>query len=207
MEKAKWEIEQVSGNTRAHKLLQAVEQEICNQSKDNSETVLVPASESQIAFRMDKRPVTNAQYKKFLDENQQWYKDNIDGKYHDGPYLKFWNGTTYRIGEDNHPVVYVSWYAAMAYAQWANKRLPTEVEWERAARLNYDFFRTCNKVWEWCLDTSDLCVIKTTTSPTSNFTNLRGLRALRRDSSLAHRRMLQFTSLRSGFRCVRSITV
>ncbi len=86
------------------------------------------------AFYMDKYEVTNAQYRAFVDANPQWRKDRIPRAYHNGAYLSRWTGNRYPNGKSNHPVAYVSWFAAMAYAQWAGKRLPTEAEWEKAGR-------------------------------------------------------------------------
>ena len=85
-------------------------------------------------FYIDRYEVTNAQYKQFVDANPKWQKDRIPSEYHDGDYLKHWEGNNYPQGKENHPVVYVSWYAAMAYADWVDKRLPTEAEWKKAAR-------------------------------------------------------------------------
>ena len=130
------------------------EVEIRNRASSPSYTdmVLIPAGEFQIgsndgdddekpvhtiyvdAFYMDKYEVTNAQYKAFVDANPEWQKGHISEKYRDSLYLFDWNANSYPEGKGNYPVVNVSWYGAMAYAQWAGKRLPTEAEWEKAAR-------------------------------------------------------------------------
>ncbi len=119
------------------------------------------------AFYMDTHEVTNAEYADFL---------NAMGRHADAghTWLAIWKSgvriepldRTYRVkaGYADHPVVHVSWYGAMAYAAWAGKRLPTEAEWEYAARggksgLKYP--------WGNTIDSTQARYARKTRSPTA----------------------------------------
>ncbi len=79
------------------------------------------------AFYIDKRPVSNAEFKKFLDASHYAPKD-------DHNFLKDWANGTFPEGAANKPVTWVSLEDARAYAKWAGKRLPHEWEWQYAAQ-------------------------------------------------------------------------
>ncbi|MEK9627711.1 MAG: formylglycine-generating enzyme family protein [Nitrospinota bacterium] len=92
------------------------------------------------AFYMDLNEVTNSDYKNF-----------VEAKKHATPY--HWPDGNIPKGKENHPVVYVSWFDANDYCKWAGKRLPTEQEWEKAARgLDGLIYPWGN---EWSLDKSN----------------------------------------------------
>lgn len=91
----------------------------------------------QIApFFIDKYPVTNAQFKKFLDATHYAPADKID-------FLRDWKDGAFPAGWENKPVTWVSLEDARAYAKWAGKRLPHEWEWQMAAQ------GTDGRVYPW----------------------------------------------------------
>jgi formylglycine-generating enzyme required for sulfatase activity len=73
------------------------------------------------AYWIDRLPVTNQEFKMFVD---------VTG--HRKP--PHWTSGTYPLEQARHPVTNVSYHDALAYAEWVGKRLPSEAEWEKAAR-------------------------------------------------------------------------
>lgn len=108
--------------------------------KDGAEMILVPGGKflfgenkeerEEPAFYVDKFPVTNERYKKFVDATkykvpdapQEWAK----------PYN--WKNGTYPKGKGKHPVVLVDFSDVTEYCRWAEKGLPSDEQWEKAAR-------------------------------------------------------------------------
>ncbi len=81
------------------------------------------------AFLMDRDEVTNRQYQAFLKATKHRVPEHCCD-----PGYNLWKGGEIDAKLLDHPVVNVDWYDAEAYCTWVRKRLPTEAEWEKAAR-------------------------------------------------------------------------
>ena len=86
---------------------------------------------------MDTAEVTVGQFKKLLAESDHPFSGDL------------WKDIYEVSPTDDHPMIYLSWHDATAYAKWAGKRLPTETEWEFAARGGL-----VNKNYSWGNDES-----------------------------------------------------
>lgn len=85
------------------------------------------------AFQIDRYPVTNIQYQRFIKQNPKWNRTNIKPVFSDSNYLKQFDK---QAGMDiiaHRPVTNISWFSARAYCKAQSKRLPRQDEWEYVA--------------------------------------------------------------------------
>jgi iron(II)-dependent oxidoreductase len=93
------------------------------------------------SFWIDKYPVTNSEFKKFLDATHYHPKDDLN-------FLRDWQNGAYPSGWDSKPVTWVSLEDAWAYAAWAGKRLPHEWEWQYAAQGSDERLFPWGNAWD-----------------------------------------------------------
>ena len=111
------------------------------EEKENEPGDDIPQEIELPAFYIDKYLVTNNEYQEFLEATDGGklgdYYHADDKKTNHLP--SYWGQAQYKEYSPNQtdPVIFIDWYDAYAYANWVGKRLPTEYEWEKAARGIY----------------------------------------------------------------------
>lgn len=106
-------------------------------------TILPPApgakSAAVRAFDLDRTPVTNAGFARFVAAHPQWRRDRVARVFADQGYLLQWkNALEPAVGTERQPVTLVSWFAANAYCEAQGARLPSWHEWELVGAASTD---------------------------------------------------------------------
>jgi formylglycine-generating enzyme required for sulfatase activity len=158
------------------------------------------------AFLIDRAPVTNAEFARFVAAHPVWARGAVPVLFADEAYLS-------TPGEADAPVTHISWYAARAYCQARSERLPSEAEWELALAASAPFDRRRDPTWqEWVRDFS--ATMAPADGRVANLEGTCGAGAGAKDPSeyaaymrIAFRSSLEarFTTGNLGFRCAMDV--
>lgn len=100
-----------------------------NRDKDGN-----PSKASVTSFYIDRFPVTNHDFLQFVKKYKKWQKGTVKSLFADAHYLEHWpSNLKIEKSQENEPVRFVSWFAALAYCESLGKTLPTVLQWEYVA--------------------------------------------------------------------------